>query len=600
MERLKRVKKHGWLTGRSEKTERLFGVNALPLGLSALVVAWLVALTLFVFYMTFVPRLPTEPGFTLSHWRNVARPYITEEVIPNTAIVGVGTVLVAMFFGCPLAWLLNRASLPFRDTFVTLMAVSVVVPGFVKAMGWMMLLNERIGLINKALMGLSGWDSVPLSVNNLYGTAWLMGLMLTPTMFFLISGPIRALDPSFEEAAGVARANRWQTVMRVSLPLVWPGILAGAIYIFMTAISIFEVPALLGGMGGQMPVLATELFYEIHPPSQTALDIKYGAAGVYGGLMAAPSLIGMYFYYRVLRQVRRYEVITGKGYRLRPVELGRLKYAALGFVLLYLLLAVVLPMLVLVWASLLPYLQLPSLEALSKLSFTNYRKALPAMGGMLVIRNTAVLVVSVALLVMLFSFMVSWIVVRTRYRLRLAMDGLVLVSHAIPSLSFAFGLFMVGLMLSRWAPSFPFNGTLAIIVIAHILNRLPYGTRITNSALLQVHHELEECARVCGARTLRTMWKVVMPLVKPSLVFAGLWTALLSFSEVSMSLFLTSTQNKVLSVGVWSLWATGYESIASAAAVVTVAVTGLLVFVTLVLAGGRVTAPQLVAVAPGR
>jgi iron(III) transport system permease protein len=583
-----------------ERLERISRVNLLPLSISGLVLVWLLGLILFVVYMTFVPGLPMEPGCTLSHWRNIFRPYVLQEVIPNTAIVGVGSVLVALFFGCPLAWILNRTAIPFRDTFVTLMAISVVVPGFVKAMGWMMLLNERIGLINKALAGLLGWESVPLGVNNLYGTAWLMGLMLTPTLFFLISGPIRALDPAFEEAASVARANRWQTMLRISLPLIWPGILGGAIYIFMTAISIFEVPALLGGMGGQMPVLATELFYEIHPPSQTALEIKYGAAGVYGALMAAPSFIGMYFYYRVLRQARRYEVITGKGYRPRLMDAGRFRALALGFVVLYLVLAVALPMLVLVWASLLPYLQLPSPEAFSKLSLSNYRKFLPAMGGAVVIRNTALLMAGVGISVIVLSFMVSWVVVRTRYRLRFAMDGVVLLSHAIPSLAFAFALFVVGLMLSRWLPGLPFSDGLGIIVVAHVLHRLAYGTRITNAALLQVHHELEECARVCGARTLATMWRVVIPLVRPSLVFAGLWTALLSFSEVSMALFLTSTNNKVLSVGIWSLWATGYGGIAAAAAVVVVTIMSLLVFVALALSGGRITLPHLVAPNPDR
>jgi iron(III) transport system permease protein len=282
------------------------------------------------------------------------------------------------------------------------------------------------------------------------------------------------------------------------------------------------------------------------------------------------------------------------------MDLGRFRYPALGFVALYLILAMVLPMLVLVWASLLPYLQLPSVEAFSKLSLANYWKFLPAMGGAVVIRNTAVVMASVALLVIVLSFMVSWVVVRTRYRLRFAVDGVVLLSHAIPSLAFAFGLFMVGLMLSRWLPGLPFGDTLGIIVVAHILHRLAYGTRITNAALLQVHHELEECARVCGARTFSTMWRVVIPLVRPSLVFAALWTALLSFSEVSMALFLTSTSNKVLSVGVWSLWATGYGGIAAAAAVVVVTIMGLLIFAALALTGERITLPQLMAPQPGQ
>ncbi|HEX9880032.1 MAG TPA: iron ABC transporter permease [Candidatus Binatia bacterium] len=592
MDRLVRVRPKGRLPVYAARLTEHFGLHAVPLSVSGLVLVALTGLSLFVLYMTFVPGLPTEPGFTLDHWRTIARPYILTKVIPNTAIIGVGAVAISLLFGCPLAWILNRTSLPWRNTLVTLIAVSVVVPGFVKAMGWMMLLNERIGLINRAIAGVLGWESVTLSVNNIYGTAWLMGLMLTPTMFFLISGPIRAMDPTLEEAASISRAGRWQTLLRVTLPLMWPGILGGAIYVFMTAISVFEIPALLGGMGGQMPVLATELFYEIHPPSQTSIDIHYGAAGVYGALMAVPSLVGLYFYHHALGQGHRYEVITAKGYRPRLSDLGRYTPLALGFVLLYLLLATVLPMLVLIWASLLPYLQVPSLAALSKLSFANYTKFLPAMGGALIIRNTVILVVSVSVLVTLLSFMISWVVVRTKIRWRFAIDSVVLASHAIPSLAFAFALFMLSLIVIRWLPWLPFYGTLGIIILANILNRLPYATRITNAALLQVHHELEECARTCGGRPLTVMRRVVIPLVRPSLIFAALWTALLSFSEVSMALFLTSTQNKILSVGVWSLWATGYLSIASAAAVVTVAIMGTLVFITVGLGGQRVTSLQ--------
>ncbi|MEE9145154.1 MAG: hypothetical protein V3U06_10355, partial [Candidatus Binatia bacterium] len=132
--------------------------------------------------MTFVPGLPTEPGFTLEHWTGIVSSYMVKKVLPNTLIVGFVTILVVTFFALPLAWLLNRTSLPFRDTFITLMAVVVIVPGFIKAMGWVMLLNERIGLLNKGLEALLGLESVPLTVtNNPYGMAWVMGLMLTPT-----------------------------------------------------------------------------------------------------------------------------------------------------------------------------------------------------------------------------------------------------------------------------------------------------------------------------------------------------------------------------------------------------------------------------------
>jgi len=222
--------------------------NLIPLGSSWLILLLIVSLVLFVFYMTFVPGIPTEPGWTLAHWANVTGPHMLTEVLPNTVAVGVGTTLVATFFAVPLAWLLNRTSLPYRGTLMTLVAVSSIVPSFLQAMGWIMLLNERIGIINRAVASLLDIQTVSVSVTeNPWGSAWVMGLSLTATMFFLISGPMRTLDPALEEAAAVAGNSAWTTTWRVTLPLIWPAILAGIIYVFMIAISLFEVPALLGG-----------------------------------------------------------------------------------------------------------------------------------------------------------------------------------------------------------------------------------------------------------------------------------------------------------------------------------------------------------------
>lgn len=558
-----------------------------PLLISWYILGSIVVLALFILYMTFVPGLPTEPGITLRHWARVMDPYVLKRVIPNTLVVGMGSVFVALFFGCPLAWLLNRTGMPLRKTFLTLMALVVIIPDFVTAMGWIMLLNERIGILNKIVASLFGLKTVPLSISNVYGMAWVIGLMLTPTLVFLISGPIQALDSSLEEASLAAGATKAQTFFRVSLPLVWPGILGGAIYIFMTAISIFEVPAMLGAAGGKTPVLASELFYAVHPGIAEPVP-AYGSAGVYGVLIALPSLVALYFYHRVLRRGEAYEVVMGKSYQTKLFDLGQLQLLGVSFVLGYLALAVVLPLCVLVWASLLPYFQLPSLQALTKLSLNNYRDLLGAIGGPGIIRNTILLVSNVTFLVLIFSFVTSWIVVRTPVRFRALMDTIAMLPHAVPGLAFAFALVMVGILTSKWLPWLGLNGSLALIVFAHLINRLAYASRVTNAALLQVHHELEECSWVCGSGRGSTMRRIILPIVKPSLVYAGLWTALLSFREVSMALFLSSPQNMVLSVATWTLWQSGRSTTAAAAAVMMVAVMGALILLTLGAAGSRV------------
>ncbi len=590
MQRVEVAKRLGWFEQVGERLKETLSpmsiTQGLPLVCSWLILSFIVALLLFVFYMTFVPGLPTEPGLTLKHWVNIAHSGMLTEVVPNTLIVGFGTVIVSTCFSLPLAWLLNRTTLPFRNTFITMMAMVVIVPGFITAMGWIMLVNDRIGLINKAIGSLMGLETVPLTVvNNPFGIAWVLGLVLTPTMFFLISGPMRTLDPTLEEAAAVAGLNQWRTLLRVSSPLMWPATLAGMIYTFMTAISIFEVPAMLGAASGKVPVLSTELFYAVRPGGNDLADIAYGAAGVYGTLIAVPSIVALYFYLRVLTRAKRYEVITGKAYRPRDMDLGSYNWLGLGFVLLYLGLAVVLPMTVLAWSSLLPYLMMPSVEALSKVNLSNYDDLLINLGGISVVRNTLVLMVSVSLLVLFFSFMISWLVVRAKVRLHKLMDVIAMLPHAIPGLAFAFSLVMLGIVVSLWFPNLPLLGTLGIIVVANVINRLSYGTRITNAALVQVQQELEECAQLCGARNATIMWRIIVPLVKPSLVYAGLWTAMLTFREVSMALMLSESHNRVLSVSIWGLWQTGNLGIAESVSVVMVLTMGVLMVFALRLAG---------------
>lgn len=190
-----------------------------------------------------------------------------------------------------------------------------------------------------------------------------------------------------------------------------------------------------------------------------------------------------------------------------------------------------------------------------------------------------VLIVSVSVLVLFFSFMTSWVVVRTNIRGRRTMDAIAMLSHAIPGIAFAFALYLLALMLAPWLPLL--GESLAIIVIAHSVHMLAPGTRITNAALLQVSPELEEAAHVCGARGMSAMWKIVLPLVKPSLLYAGLWTALLSFREVSMALFLNGPNNTVFSVAVWNLWQQGNLRLAAAGSVVLVFTMGLLTLVAL-------------------
>ena len=538
-----------------------------------LVSAWallgfIVLLLAFVIYMTFVPGLPTDGGWTLANWEQLASPYFLGRVLPNTVALGIGSIVIASAFGVPIAWLVNRTDLPFKNGFATLMAMVLVIPGYANAMGWIMLVDAHIGILNAALSALLHVP-IPLTVsNNVGGMIWVMGLILTPAIFFLLAGPMRSLDPALDEAARMSGGNVWQTLRRVDLPLLQPAILGALIYVFITAVSIFEVPALLGAASGKVPVLSTALFYAVRPAGPQTGSFAYGVAGVYGLVLIVPSLIALAFYLRLLDRAERFQVVGGKAYRPHDVRLGRWRGAAFAFVGLYFALALLLPFLVLLWASLIPVLQAPSADQLAKVTGTNYAGLVATIGGPGVLQNTAILVAVVAVLVTFFSLMISWVVVRTRIRGRKLMDVLAMMPHAVPGLAFAFAFAMLAILASRWLPWLPFGGTIAIIVLADLIQRLPYGTRLANAALAQVHRELEEAARMSGANTSATMVRILFPLIKPSIVYLAVWTGLLTLQEVSMALFLTGPQNTVLSVSIFQLWTDGNLGPAAAGTVV--------------------------------
>jgi iron(III) transport system permease protein len=586
---LQRLEGTAWTSGAWEK---FAGGNAAAYFFAWLICIAVLAVSLVIFWASFNPGRPFELRLGLDNYIKTLDSALFTQVIPNTILVGLGTVIIVLFFGFPLAWLLNRTNMPMRAFCISLIAVSVIVPGLVKAMGWIILLSPQVGLINQFLMSIFQLEQALFDINSIGGIAFIQGLMLTPTLFFLLSGPMRSMDPALEEAAAVAGASAWRSARWITLALLRPAVLGGIIYTFMTAIAIFEVAALLGGFADR-PVLATRLYVAVRPPAGFAA-VNYGIAGVYGLLITGPSLLALYFYFRTLQQSHRYAVVTGKGYRPKTYDLGKFRYVGLLFVLLYMSVAVFLPLLVLVWLSLLPSVRMPSSQALSLVSLQWYEDIFFLIGGFEVVRNTLVLVVTTSVLVLFFSFMVSWVVVRTRLPGRQALDTIAMLPHAIPGLAFAFGLLILGILGVRWFPWLPFYNTVWIMVAANVLNRLSYGTRITNAAFIQIGQELEDAAAVCGARKWMTMLRVIVPLVGSALAFAGLWTALLVFREVSIPLLLLGPNNKVLATQIWVLWESGHVAQASALSVVLISVMAVLLLVIQRLTG-RIGAGQQIA-----
>ena len=516
-----------------------------------------------VVLMSFRTGFPGEGGqLTVQNFVEAYSDPATYAVLWNTLLFSAGTVTVTLLFAIPLVWLVARTDLPWKGAVQVLLTVGILIPVFLRTIAWILLLSPHIGLVNQWAKQAFGVTEPVVSLYNIGGMAFLQGVSFVPAAFFMLAAAYRTMDPALEEAAYTSGAGKIRTFFKINLPITLPALAAVIIYLFMTALAVFEVPAIVG-LPARILVLSSVIFNATTPP--TGLP-DYGLAGAYGFTMLAAGLVLAYFYVRLMRQGKKYTVITGRGYRPKEIELGRWKWAAVVFVFIYLSIEVFVPFLVLLWTSLSPYLQLPSMEALSRLTLKHF-VSIPDYVGTRPFVNTVILMFAVPSAAMLISVLTSWVVVRTQVSFRGTLDTVAFLPHAVPGILLAVGL---GYLALAYKDYFPVYGTITIIVIAHTINWIAYGSRTTNSIMIQIHRELEEAGKVSGASTPRVFATIVLPLIAAGILNSWVWISMLSYREVTMALTLGSRQNTVVSTVIWQFWSHGWVTQASALGVMLV------------------------------
>jgi iron(III) transport system permease protein len=325
------------------------------------------------------------------------------------------------------------------------------------------------------------------------------------------------------------------------------------------------VPGVIG-MANNIFTFGTAVYFMINPNEGLP---RYGLSGAYGTIMAGLSLMLMIPYFKALKQSHRYQIISGKSYQSRPIELGRWRFLGWGLLGLYFTLAFVLPLLAIFWVSLLPYVQVPSRQALAVASFERYGGIVFDSSLLQAGLNTLLLMVIVPTAILAFSSAISWIVTRSRMRGRTVLDAIAFLPHPVPNLLFALATAYFALLVSNVIPLY---GTIFVIIVVYVLCWVSFGTRVLNNSMIQVHRELEEAAQVGGVSTFRILWKVIMPLIRPGLVYAWIWTSLSAYRELTMAVFLASPKSQVLSTYIWGQWHGGGLGDAAAIAVIMMAV----------------------------
>jgi iron(III) transport system permease protein len=494
--------------------------------------------------------LPFEDGayWTLDNLRDVyLDAHLYQVLIPNTLVFTAGSVTITFVVAFVLAWLVERTDLPWRNGVYTIVLFPLLVPGIVFSITWIFLLAPNTGWINvasRALLRLDGEG--PLNIFSMGGMILVQGIALVPFVFLLLSAALRSMNPSLEEASKMAGASPLKTLLRVTLPVLRPGLLAPLILATLITLEQFETPLVIG-FPARINVFSTRIFFELNPDTDLP---AYGRAAATALPFLATGILLLLLYNRLIRRAESFVTITGKGHRLMRFALGRWRAPALMLVALYVAFAAILPVFVLLWASLFGY-AFPKLDILSSASMSGYVALLANTKFWLAVRNTFIVAGGSAAIVTSVAMVLAWTILRSRLVGRSILDFISFLSLGIPTV-------IAGLAAMLLYLSMPIGiyGTVLALVLAYSY-RMAVATRLTRAGLMQIHAELEEAASVAGGAWLTTLRRVVLPLLRPSLVASFVLLFIIGFREFTIPMILQSQDNTVLSVMMWKAFQSG-------------------------------------------
>jgi iron(III) transport system permease protein len=517
----------------------------LPVAVTAALL-WLILPPLIFIIQT---SLTTNQGdaFTLAHYSAILSSLKgTISLLGDSLTFAIGADVVAIALGTLLAWLTERTDAPFKGLAYLGAFLSFAVPPIVKVIGWILLFGPKAGFINVWLSQTVHIPRGTLDIFSMGGMILIEGLLWAPIVFLLMTVPFRSLDPSLEEAASTSGASAFQAFRKVTLPLALPSVLAVLLLTAARSISSFEVPALIGIPAG-VHIFTTRIYLL----TTQGFIPHYGDSSAYGVILMIIVGFALYPYYLATRQTQKFATITGKGFRPRLFRLGR--WRPLGAALMLMLpLLVVLPTLALLWASVLPYVQQPTLHALRAVTFKNYPHAFADPHIVNAAINSVLIGVASATFAMFLTMITAWLVVRSQWRGRWALDQLTTIPLMIPGIVLGIAILRTYLTLPL-----PLYGTIWILVVAYVTASLPFSMRFCYSGVITIARELEESAQVSGASWWTTMRRIILPLMMPAM-FAG-WIAIfmVTFRELTVSLLLVTPSSPVIPVTIWDLWENG-------------------------------------------
>ncbi len=466
------------------------------------------------------------------------------DALRNTTIAAFSTMIVGTLLAFPLAWLVGRTNLYGKRFFRSLFVLTYMVPPYVGAMAWLRLLNPNVGTINQWLRLLLHLSDAPgpMNVYSLPGLIWVLSTFYYPYAFITISRAMEKMDPSLEEASRISGASPLKTVFTVTLPLMTPSLISGALLVFVSAASCYGIPSIIGSPG-RVHTVTTRIVEYVSLGQQGLND----ATGMAVFLMVIAILI--LFISDVVLAKRQYITVSGKSVSPAIVDLRGWRVPLTILVSLFAVLVILIPFATIFSTSFKIDVGKSMFKA-GNFTLTNWQTVFGRIETINCLKNSLVYGAITATVGIVVACTMSYLLQRTRIRGRKLPDFLITLGSGTPSVVIALGLIMT------MKGNFGINiyNTAYIMIIAYLIKYLMMGMRTVVSAMSQIHVSLEECSQIAGASWFRTMFRITGRLIFPSIAAGWFLIFIPSFYELSMTTLLYSSTTKTIGFQLYEYW----------------------------------------------
>lgn len=500
-----------------------------------------------IIYQSVIDRPVYDSGhvFTFDNFRKLFSDPQLVQVTTNTLIFAVIATFISQFFGAVFAVLIGRTNLPMRRWLGNLLLFPHLISALILSLGWFMAYGSAgfITLFFRSTFGIEPW-----SLYSLTGMAVVAGTTQIPLALLYCLAATSLADPNLEDAARVCGANTFETLRRVTLPLLTPAIIFSGILNFTGALETLSIPLVFGepvGIRLFMTYLYSAGFHGAVP--------DYGIVATAAMLLLVIVGLLVWLQSRMLRNSRRFVTVGGKATRPRLFNLGPMKWPAFIFVGGFVLLFVVFPVCILALRAMVSFLS-PLVPFWNVMTPMHLMRVLEQQAVFRSITNSLFIATVGGAIATVFIAFLALVVHRSPFPYSRSLNMLAMVPRALPGLIAGIGVFYAVTMLPGmgWL-----RNTVWLLIIVFTMRGIPTGYGTISSSLQQISVDLDRSARVMGADWWVSMRAVVLPLLKPALATCFALMFIAFFKDYSTAIFLIAPGSEIMGTMMLSLWLQG-------------------------------------------